>query len=872
MAVTVLAAALALIIIPSVLAFPAQNSPVSIKVMWTFLQVTGPAVLGVACLYAVGRARLEWNAWHASQFDVAEFVDRRSDTGPGTMASVELTARFERKLTESRIYRTAAVPDTGRINDFIQIVENAADAAPQGWWKAVSRLMRLVRPPSAFRVSATLLDGSTPGEHKIVVELIRLPRFLAAPLIISDVDEDRLVEQAANSVAALMFPVTRHCKHPQWVAWRNCAMPTELFDAYQRAHQFQLARRYDEALHEFYRALSHDPGNVYIRLETAQLLERLELFLEALAIYDDVIVICNREDERLARWWNSTEFALEKGRRLRSRGGALLLARYRHALLMGLGDRIAGQWWLPDWECPHEDHWDPRRGQRSAVRAMLAHRFDRYDDIPDTAWLPPGEKRLTLGKILSDELPAGLHAADRQERAALLRHYLCTVAQYEFERLVEDTTRRGSVYRTREMRELLSPASVRLGLVWTTLRRTMSQAALPGAEEQSSTVYRNVTLNPGLRKLFGSDSWPPEPSRLQEVIEALLPKKAGWHEHYSATCIFAVALLSAAADTARPDADQERTLARLAILQLHKAAAASHSGYLAERRRWLMYEDPDLASLRGTDAFRNFETLVFAPERPASLRPAGSTSLELVFYQAKLVAALGELMAGVWRAHGAELTAEADPSRLRGWHAREEQAWRQVTLLAVGHRDWHIRRRVIKELRRWWDESGRNEDHLLPTEYSEEALYVRHARLLGPEEEGNKTVIRGARKIGDINDTAKRYLDRCEHRMRELAAELHRLSDDRDPADDCRNASSAVAQMSLTPLLHLPGRSLKDQARFCQARAELWERLSTWFDDEGADEPAAVRAAEFRKRLRPPTPSWAALSGRGRSPGADGRS
>jgi hypothetical protein len=168
----------------------------------------------------------------------------------------------------------------------------------------------------------------------------------------------------------------------------------------------------------------------------------------------------------------------------------------------------------------------------------------------------------------------------------------------------------------------------------------------------------------------------------------------------------------------------------------------------------------------------------------------------------------------------------------------------------------------MKEVRAWWVESGRNEDRLLPAEYSEDSLYGRHSRLVDTARTAKQAVTRGARKIGDINETARLYLERCEHRMRELAAELHQLSEDRDPEDDCRNASSAIARMSLTPLLHMPGRSLKDQVRFCQARAELWDRLSTWFDDESAEDPVKERAAEFSKRLQAPAPSRTAWSGR----------
>lgn len=858
-----LTAAVALVVVPDHLSYPGPDAPVSTTVMWTSLQLVGPVGLLVMALYMIGRTRVEWNAWRARQLDVAEFADER--VAPHAESAMELTALFERKLTESRIYRTAAVPDAGRVYDFIQIVENAADAVPQGWWKAATRLIQLVRPPSAFRVSATLLDGQKPGRHRIVIELLRLPRFVAAPLVIEDSDWNRLLARAANSVAALIFPVTKVCLNDQWIAWRNCAMPTELFDAYQRAHQFQAARRYDEALSEFYRALEYDPANVYVRLEIAQLLERLDLYLEALAIYDDVVIICSRADKRLATWWNSTDFVVEKRRRGSGRGGALLLARYRHALVLGLGDRIAAQWWPPSAECGHDHHWDPRRGQRTYLRATLTHRFERYKhtSVPMSSWRPRSHADLDRAAILSPEMPAGLSGAaaahQRDRRAALLRNYLCTISQYEFERLVDDTARRPSIYfrRNHELRDLLSPYSIRLGLLWTTLRRAMAHSALSGESVRSSTVGHDIELSAGLRAAITRVTWPPDVPALYEAAGTVLHRKrAGWHEHYSAACVLAVTLLSSDRQSGRaPQAHwtpaERETWARLAIRQLHKAAAVSHTHYLAERRPWLMYEDRDLDTLRGTEAFRNFETLTFAPARPASLRPQAVKVLELVIHQAGLVAVLADLMVRVWQTRRHTVTAEVDPHVTREWHQREEEAWRQVTLLAVGHRDWHIRFTVTSKLTEWLDELG---DELpKPGRYSEDALYDRYARLVRANGADTVPATAGARKIADLNRIADDYIAHCEDRMRGLATELHRLDEDRDPADDCPNASSAVALMTLstTGLLRSPKPNGADQTRYCVERAELWESLRAWFDDESAEEPGEVRREAFRRTLRP---------------------
>jgi hypothetical protein len=237
-----------------------------------------------------------------------------------------LTAGFKSKLNTSRIYRPAAIPGTAGSQDFLQIVENAGEAAPGGWWKVATRLLRLLRQPAAYRVSGTVVDSQKSGIYKLVIELVRLPRTAANPLVLGDDHWERLLERAANSVAAQIFPRSKMCKaQPQWVEWWGYHFPPELFDAYQQAHKYQDDREYDRALWEFYRALKLDPSNVYIRLEIAQLQERLDLHLDALVTYDDVITICSRDDPPLAKWWNATDPGQKWPRPRRHRRLALMV-------------------------------------------------------------------------------------------------------------------------------------------------------------------------------------------------------------------------------------------------------------------------------------------------------------------------------------------------------------------------------------------------------------------------------------------------------------------------------------------------------------------------------------------------------------------
>lgn len=130
------------------------------------------------------------------------------------------------------------MPGVGGSYDFIQIVENAGESA-DGWWKVVTKLIKLVQPPAAFRISGTVRPGNVNGRYQLILELVRMPRFAASPLVIEDDNWLRVLHQAANAVAALVIPRSEYVrKNIHWAAWRNAKIPWELFDAYQRSNYF----------------------------------------------------------------------------------------------------------------------------------------------------------------------------------------------------------------------------------------------------------------------------------------------------------------------------------------------------------------------------------------------------------------------------------------------------------------------------------------------------------------------------------------------------------------------------------------------------------------------------------------------------------
>jgi hypothetical protein len=179
---------------------------VSTTVTWVVVQPALLVLTALLAMYSFGRARIENSALRGLHVDVTEFTDIRTGSAPSAR---ELTAGFTRKLTESRIYSPAALPGAAGSYDFLQVVENVGEAAAASWWKLAARALRLLRPPAAYRVTGTVADS---GQPKLVVELMRLPKFAAAPLIIEDTTWDRVLERAANSVAAQIFPRSRICR------------------------------------------------------------------------------------------------------------------------------------------------------------------------------------------------------------------------------------------------------------------------------------------------------------------------------------------------------------------------------------------------------------------------------------------------------------------------------------------------------------------------------------------------------------------------------------------------------------------------------------------------------------------------------------
>jgi hypothetical protein len=791
------------------------------------LQTSVVIISAVLTLYFVGRARLEAAAFRANQIDIRLFADERPDGSHDREidSAVELTAAFKRILNESRLYTPTPVPGASSSYDFIQIVEHAGDSA-EGWWKAATKLVRLAQPPAAFTVTGTVRPGNTTGRYQLILELVRVPRFAASPLVIEDENWPRVLHRAANAVAALVIPRSAYVRtNIHWAAWRGAKIPYELFDAYQRANHFIVHRRYDEALAEYYRAVSLDPSNVYIRLEIAALQEQLDLHLDALATYDDVITVCSRGHPKLARWWIGPDFARQPRHAGRGRAVALLIARYRHALVLGHGDSVAGSWWVRRTTAGAPG--DARALRRAELRVALELRFRRYVDL-DVRVRPyaiPPEKRLELHRrvlkvpvdelVVQDATPAQL--AEYNQRAAEMRSYFCALSQYEIERLVADYRRFSR--RWRSTWQQLTNRALDLSLVWAVVRRAMADVEpVTGAVPAPAVAYPGSRVR--LADVCPDRRWPPDPRALDETVEAQGSRRS-WEECYNAASVYAVAMLEVGPHGERDLRDRASNprlvgqardeVARRAVRELYHAATISHSGRLSERRSWVMGEDPDLVALRGHELFRVFEMVTFSPDRAAPLRPQRAHVWEQVSYVRQLVGEIAACRAHFWRARALDPGEGPDGRTLDRWRAADRDAWRKLTELATGKQDWYTRYQAICAFRAWSADSGYPGSITGFPLYCEERL---HAQLRGAAGRRVKTGL-------DPNVVVREYVRQCDQRLDRLAADIAELE------------HSLVAEDGFA------------------ARAELWTALSAWFDDDIADGSSAdERRERFRKLVQ----------------------
>ena len=345
-----------------------------------------------------------------------EVVNLDNATTDKNVNVAELSTRLRNNLARVDLYSPTSVPGAGRSEDFLELLKSVgSQKTPLG---TLAGLLGITWVTHAYRVNGILRQREGPEPYGVTVHVATLPRGGASPKTIWATSWDEAIDKAAIAVGAAVLPLTRLCRKPPWHDWQRQEMDYNLFADYLEAKSLTQEQRFDEALGKYYDALRLDPLNLYLRLEAGALQEQLQLFLDALQTYDDIIALGSRRDER---WRRSALYTLNsltipfrsegrkkkaederpplyiadegwRSRRARSglrpavscfrgtdRQRALLLARYRYALVLGFSEVFLAQW------LRHADKGalgTTRDLERDRLRARLLPRLSRYAYIP----------------------------------------------------------------------------------------------------------------------------------------------------------------------------------------------------------------------------------------------------------------------------------------------------------------------------------------------------------------------------------------------------------------------------------------------------------------------------------------------------------
>jgi hypothetical protein len=615
--------------------------------------------------YACRRLRLEWLAWRPGRIQVQE-LDVSGASSP--MSSTQLTNAFRGRLAGMRLAPSTAAPSAPTESDFLDVLGSGGVNASNILGTLLS-LLRAAVPSFTYEIHGAVVERpGPPRTYRVSLQVARLPNQGSVEVKIDDADLDQAIRRAADHATAAILPRTRLCKGP-WIAWRRYVMPGDLFNAYESACQHEEERRYDLAYDKYYRALEEDPLNMMLRLQLGQLQEKLELSLDALATYTAMEFVASPHDI-------GTPAGLYPRRAERARRRALVLARYRRAVLLAEGS------FIKDWsDSAGEDKFSAlrRRALRDQLRPWL------------TSQLVALKEQAPLARLLEEAEAKPLDAADWRT----LQRGLSKCATSEIKSLRKTLPLVGLFFRR--------PPVTRRALVLTQRcikeRRKVTSPTDPpsSAKALTESVTKIERPYPRLR-----------PQRLRR-----------WSEHYNAACLFAIALL----DKRHGEEEKER-LARCSINRLERAAASADSSFVARQRAWMTSEDPDLDALREQSSFKAFEAQYFPADSPNARRPREEKSLLEMRCTRDLLIATARGWEDVWRARAAVARAQDEgPGPGEQWWASEHEAWRHVYSVAQ-RRDWRARLELVEAARRWRAAYGIDRIEPVFARYEVETLQV----------------------------------------------------------------------------------------------------------------------------------------------------
>lgn len=457
------------------------------------------AVLLAGAVLALRRALFARLVRKPGPVEVTSFTGTPADDRP----CEDVLADFRRTLTTMSLSTPQSVPTEPSADTVLEDVKTAADSTTNAVATAAALLKALLQVRSAYRVSAQLRNRSGPKPCGITVHVVTLPGARGEIDTFWADDWLEVAERAAHFVGSFILPRSRLAKGPPWTAWRGLAMPSALFHHSQLARGHVRARRYEEAMVEFHRALKIDPQNPHLRVELAQAQEQLGLYMDALAAYADVVAIESWYDRRLWLRLRTLRHGHSSGsppsRFARSPNGrqALLIARYRLVCRLAAADELSDQWVRSDPAQPVGD----RNRRRAVERAALRQRL--------TVWLS-SSFRLYAKEQLQRTDPSDIDAALR--RQLQVRHFLQFVAKREAVDLIRDYR---WIKRRRRPGMPVTQTGLKILRVWAPLYLDYAQIRLLNDEAESAG-----------RAALPTPRWPPVPSELDPPAEPHHPAQA----------------------------------------------------------------------------------------------------------------------------------------------------------------------------------------------------------------------------------------------------------------------------------------------------------------------------------------------------------
>jgi tetratricopeptide (TPR) repeat protein len=550
-------------------------------------------MLVVVLAWSFRNAIFEFRGWLPSPVQVTDFKLTFEDAD---LDAAWLTGVFRARLAHLNLQAPNPVPGTapaGRILDVL--AQSSTDVSSP---TLLFRILGAAVPSHAYEVEGLIVRGSDAEKPAgISVTVTRLADAGSSAFTAWGRTHAEAAERAGDGATAVVLPHTRLCRR-QWIGWRNHVLPADLLRDYEEGLELELHNELDRALACYHRVLEADPFNLAVRLQIGQVHEQKQRPMEALASYQSIITVTLPAGEQLPRGLYSWSARKE-------RSGVIAVANYRRAILFA-GTQLASEWLGSEPANTDPERLAYLRGHLRPVIEQLANdfvgagarrsarsagpRFEQTDDV-----------REALG---DDDFGTVLMGRDAN-RLLILFAALGLAATQELERAASRTARFAAFIDRRPPDRPYTRLALRLSVRCMRLRLAY---ALAHAGQESVLRRELESLDDGIWEAIGS--W----FGVRHTVKQ-------WHEAYLAACAYGIA--HSYRQQGRTWGVDAAELADQSVDWLERATACADSAFVATRRRWMVDEDPDLASVRGTDRFVLWKNVYFPNmDPPKAAEPA----------------------------------------------------------------------------------------------------------------------------------------------------------------------------------------------------------------------------------------------------------